>query len=272
MTPRVSYFIFCSLLIFSSLPGTLEAAEIRVAVASNFVVTMKLLARSFETQNNHRIVIASGSTGKHFAQISHGAPFDLFFAADAKRPQLLEQQGLAIDGTRFTYALGTLTLWQPEQTTNRSDNSTGMRETTSIESNSILKTLKQANFNYLAIANPKLAPYGMAAKESLQALGLWEKLQTQIVRGENISQAFHFVYSGNAQLGFVAHAQLIHLDPDARGGFWQIPPHYYQPIEQQAVQLNDKAATRAFVEYIRSPAAKLIIQQQGYLTSDTLGR
>ncbi|MCF6224803.1 MAG: molybdate ABC transporter substrate-binding protein [Xanthomonadales bacterium] len=268
MIPRVRYLKLCLLLICSSLPVTLAAAEIRVAVASNFVVTMKSLARAFEAQNEHRIVIASGSTGKHFAQISHGAPFDLFFAADAKRPQLLEQQGLAIAGSRFTYAVGTLILWQPEKNKAPPQD----RKTSLLQGDSLLAELKQANFSYLAIANPKLAPYGMAAKESLQALGLWEKLQNQIVRGENISQAFHFVHSGNAQLGFVAHAQVIQQSLDAKGRFWQVPAHYYQPIEQQAVQLNNKAATRAFVKYIRSPAAKLIIQQHGYLTSDTLER
>lgn len=268
MSPSASHFKLCLLLILSSLPGVLAAAEVRVAVASNFVVTMKSLARAFEAQSEHRMVIASGSTGKHFAQISHGAPFDLFFAADAIRPQLLEQQGLAIAGSRFTYAVGTLMLWQPEK--NRAPPQD--RKTSLLQGDSLLAELKQANFSYLAIANPKLAPYGKAAEETLLALGIWDKLQTKIVRGENISQAFHFVHSGNAQLGFVAHAQVIQQGLDAKGRFWQVPAHYYQPIEQQAVQLNDKAATRAFVKYIRSPAARLIIQHHGYLTSDTLER
>lgn len=248
----------CPLLIFTSLSGSLAAAEIRVAVASNFVLTMKSLARSFEDQSEHRLVVASGSTGKHFAQIKHGAPFDLFLAADAKRPQLLEQQGLAVTGSRFTYAIGTLTLWQPEISISAN--------------NSLLDALKQTNFTYLAIANPKLAPYGLAAKQSLQTLGLWDTLQAKIVRGENISQAFHFVYSGNAQLGLIAHAQVIQLKSENGGRYWQVPQHYYQPIQQQAVQLNNKPATRAFAKYLRSLEAKLIIQQHGYLTSDSLER
>lgn len=268
MTLRVSFFLHCLVLVFASAPGPLAAAEIRIAVASNFVVTMKALARAFEAQSEHRIVIASGSTGKRFAQISHGAPFDLFFSADAKRPQLLEQQGLITAGSRFTYALGTLLLWQPEKKNNPPRDT----KTLLFHDDTLLTELMQGKFSYLAIANPKLAPYGLAAKESLQALGLWEKLQKQIVRGENIAQAFHFVYSGNAQLGFIARAQVIQQGPDGRGRFWQVPADYYQPIEQQAVQLNDKASSNAFIEYVRAPAARLIIQQNGYLTSDTLGR
>lgn len=266
MIAKNRWLTLCSLLIFTGLPGTLAADEIRVAVASNFVVTMKSLADAFEAQSTHRLVIASGSTGKHFAQISHGAPFDLFFAADAKRPQLLEQQGLAVAGTRFTYALGTLTLWQPAKNILHTDESDPPQDST------LLETLKQAKFSYIAIANPKLAPYGMAAKESLQALGLWEKLQAQVVRGENIAQAYHFVHSGNAQLGFVAHAQIVQHAPNASGRYWQVPQSYHQAIEQQAVQLNDKSATREFVKYLQTPAAKLIIQQHGYLTSDNLRR
>jgi len=258
MKPLLFVLVF---LLFSSRPAS--ADEIRVAVASNFAPTLKTLALTFEKNSEHRLVLASGSSGKHYAQISHGAPFDLFFAADAKRPQLLERKGLAIAGSRFTYAYGKLVLWQPQK--HSVDYQTSAINTP--EENPILGNLKQAGFRYLAIANPKLAPYGKAAEETLIKLGLWDTYRSRIVRGENIAQAFHFIKSGNAQLGFIAYSQIKNTEFDSAGSYWQVPATYYQPIKQQAVILKHGPAAVAFMTFMRSPVAIGIIRQAGYLTT-----
>ncbi len=257
MKPLLFVLVF---LLLRSIPAS--ADEIRVAVASNFAPTLKALALVFEKQSEHRLVLASGSSGKHYAQISHGAPFDLFFAADAKRPQLLERKGLAIVGSRFTYAYGKLVLWQPH--THKLDYKT--TEINTPAENPVLGKLKQAGFRYLAIANPKLAPYGKAAEETLVKLNLWDTYQTRIVRGENIAQAFHFVTTGNAQLGFIAYSQIKNTDTHSTGSYWDIPAAYYQPITQQAVILKHSPAAVAFMTFMRSPVAIGIIHRAGYLT------
>lgn len=222
--------------------------DIHVAVASNFSSTMKSIVERFEKNSEHRVILSFGSTGKHYAQIKNGAPFDAFFAADARRPQLLEQQELAVRGSRFTYALGKLVLWSPEP---------GYVD-------SVGQVLKQAQFRYLAIANPKLAPYGLAAQEVLQALGLWNEFSLRLVRGENIGQTYQFVKTGNAQLGFVSMSQLINADQLIEGSFWVPPQTLYTPIEQQAVTLNDKQAVRDLVSFMRSEAGIKLIREHGY--------
>lgn len=230
------------------LPSASSADKITVASASNFAPTLTTIADFFERQTGHKVVISTASTGKHFAQIKQGAPFDIFFAADRQHPLLLEEQGDAIAGSRFTYALGKLVLWSANPNT----------------LDSTASALHRGDFRYLAIANPQLAPYGRAAKQVLQDLKLWDHLQGQIVRGENVGQTFQFVYSGNAQLGFVAHSQLAQLQSDNQGSSWLVPQSLYTSIEQQAVLINSKDSAKAFLEFVKTPQMLEIIQRFGY--------
>jgi len=228
--------------------GQLMADDIHVAAASNFAGAMTVIAQRFEAGTEHKVKLSFGSTGKHYAQIVNGAPFDVFFAADLRRPELLELEGLAVAGNRFTYAVGKLVLWSPQAAL--VDEHGGV--------------LEHGEFRHLAIANPKLAPYGVAAREVLQARGLWDDLEGRLVRGENIGQAFQFVASGNAELGFVARSQLKRPGRVAEGSVWKVPQSLYSPIEQQAVLLKDKEAARAFMSFVRSAAAIRIIRDHGY--------
>ena len=224
------------------------ADEIFVAVASNFAATLKAIATRFEAASGHKIHISTGATGKQYAQIRHGAPFDVFFAAESRRPQLLESEGFALPGSRFTYALGKLVLWSPEAAY--------------VDSHG--KVLRNGKFRHLAMANPRLAPYGKAAREVLQAMGLWQRLQDRIVRGENIGQAFQFVKSGNAELGLVAWPQIRRDGQPVPGSYWSIPGSLYSPIEQQAVMLKPSLAAREFVAFVKSREARALIHDAGY--------
>ena len=228
--------------------GGARADNISIAVASNFANTLKDIAALFEQQSSHRVTLVHGSTGKHYAQIRHGAPFEVFFAADVERPRLLEEQGIAQPGSRFTYALGKLVLWSPvEGKVDREG-----------------RVLIDGDFYRLAIANPGLAPYGRAAEQILRLLGAWDLLQSRIVRGENIGQAYQFVSSGNAQLGFVAYSQLKQSGPVIGGSYWDVPQSMYAPIEQQAVLLKDNDAAHEFLAFIKSRHAMDIIRAHGY--------
>ncbi len=225
------------------------AGSVTVAVAANFVTPARQIAEAFQQNSEHTVVISSGSTGKLFAQIEHGAPFDLFLAADSRRPQLLEQNGKAVPGSRFTYALGRLVLWSP-------------RPRYVDEHGDILG---KGDFRRLAIASPRLAPYGLAAQQVMENLGVWRELRGRLVQGENIAQAFQFVVSGNASLGFVALAQIRAAGNP--GSVWQIPDELYHPIRQQAVLLQrgkNSAAANAFFHYLQSSEAREIIQGMGY--------
>ncbi|TDX99268.1 molybdate ABC transporter substrate-binding protein [Thiohalophilus thiocyanatoxydans] len=233
-----------------------SAETLRVAVASNFKTTLEAVVEEFEANSEHRVIIASGSTGKHYAQIRNGAPFDLFFAADARRPRLLEQQGHSVADSRFTYAIGKLVLWSPQP---------GYVD----DKGQVLET---GTFRRLAMANPRLAPYGLAAKQVLQQRGLYERLQSRLVRGENIAQTFQFVATGNAQLGFVALSQLHASGLARQGSLWTLPESLYDPIEQQAVMLNDTPAARAFLTYIKSEPAGRILRRFGYATPSQEGQ
>jgi len=226
----------------------LMADEVRVAVASNFAKTITAIAERFEADTAHKVTLIFGSTGKHYAQIINGAPYDVFFAADAGRPELLEREGVALAGSRFTYALGKLVLWSPRQ--NYIDPKG--------------QILESGNFRHLSIANPRLAPYGEAARQVLQNRGLWNERDKRVVRGENIGQAFQFVASGNAELGFVAWSQVKHPGKAIEGSYWFIPPSLYAPIEQQAVLLKDGEAARAFILFVRSAQGARIIREHGY--------
>ncbi|MCP4697475.1 MAG: molybdate ABC transporter substrate-binding protein [Gammaproteobacteria bacterium] len=231
-------------------PGRSIAEKIRVAVASNFMDAITSIVKRYETNTGHKVMLIFGSTGRHYAQIKNGAPFDAFFAADARRPELLEKEGTALPGSRFTYAVGKVVLWSSKM---------GYVDPKG-------SVLERGEFRHLAIANPKLAPYGKAAREVLQTLGLWERLSRRLVRGENIGQTFQFVHSGNAELGFVACSQAKCSNQPVKGSFWKVPQALYTPIEQQAVLLKDNEAARAFLSFMRSEEALKIIHDYGYDT------
>lgn len=224
------------------------ADTLRVAVAANFAGTARVLAERFEAASGHRLKLAFGSTGKHYAQITHGAPFDAFLAADRERPERLEAEGRVVPASRFTYALGRLVLWSPRPNLLADGG----------------QALANGDFAHLAIANPRLAPYGKAARQVLERLALWDALQDKLVRGENIAQTYHFVRSGNAKLGFVALSQLHQPGAPAGGSRWEPPMSLYDPIEQQAVLLRDTAAGQAWLRFLRSPEAQALIRDHGY--------
>ena len=246
MTYR-AYFITLLLALTSF---QVNADPAKVAVASNFTQTIKALADAFKADTGEEVQLVFGSTGKLYAQIQHGAPFDAFFAADTERPQLLEQENRIQPDSRFTYARGKLALWSHDPDL--------------VDANGAV--LKTNNFRHLAIANPKLAPYGLAAQQTLTANGQWQTLQAKIVQGENIGQTFQFINSGNAELGFVALSQLQQLDSTDAGSVWIVPSELYDAIDQQAVQLTDNAVASDFLTFVKSPAAQKLIRSYGYDT------
>lgn len=228
-----------------------QAEEVHVAVAANFTAPMQKIAAEFENDTGHKAVLAFGATGKFYAQISNGAPFDVLLAADDETPVRLEKEFLAAPGTRFTYAIGKLVLWSAK---NSYVDGKG-------------EVLKAGDFKHLAIANPKTAPYGAAAVEVLKKLNLFEALQPKFVQGENISQTYQFVNSGNAQLGFVALSQVYKDGKVASGSGWIVPANLYAPIRQDAVVLakgRANPAAKALAKYLKSAKAKGIIQSFGY--------
>ncbi|MXX11496.1 MAG: molybdate ABC transporter substrate-binding protein [Nitrospira sp. SB0677_bin_15] len=240
------------LLFLTWCPVTSAAEEVRIAVAANFRATLDEIVTRFEQDTGHTVVVSSGSSGKLYAQIRNGAPFDVFFSADVTRPKLLEEEGFAVPGSRFTYAVGRLTLWHPGPAV--------------IEGNE-QSILLRSDVRHVAIANPKTAPYGAAAKEALQALGLWEQVQDRLVRGENIGQTFHFVFSQNAQLGFVALSQVLGPKVNGSGSRWDVPVHLYAPIRQQAVLLRSgqrQEVARAFLDYVKDVRSRNVIERFGY--------
>lgn len=232
----------------SSISNASMASNIRVATASNFSETLKAIARQFEIKTGHTVIVIPGSTGKLYAQIKHGAPFDIFFSGDIKRAELLDTENIAVASSRFTYAIGKLILWSPQ---------TGYIDKQG-------NVLKERKYRYLAIANPKLAPYGKAAYELLQKMGIWDNLQGHMVRGENIGQTFQFVKTGNAQLGLVAYSQIKQPGHAITGSFWIIPESYYTAIKQQAVMLKDNDSVQSFYAFVKSSEAQDIIRSFGY--------
>lgn len=237
------------LIAISALSAPSTADEIRVAVASNFRYAIEDLAPRFERETGHDVTLIYGSTGKHFAQIENGAPFDVFLAADELRPRMLEEDGLVVSGSRFIYAIGKLVLWsaEPEK----------------VDGND---RLLDGDFRFLAIANPTLAPYGRAARQALAKLGIWETSYPHIVRGENVAQAYQYVVSGNADLGLVALAQIVIPGSGTSGSHWEVPATLYDPIRQQAAVLKDSPGSRAFADYLRSDEALAVIRSYGYET------
>lgn len=229
------------------------AEELTVAVASNFTAAMKDIAAAFERESGHRVKLAFGSSGKFYAQIQHGAPFQAFFSADQAKPMALERNGLAVPGSRFTYAVGALALWS-------------VRKDLAREGSSVLKG---SDFNKLALANPKLAPYGAAAVEVLRNLNLEQATRSRWVLGENIAQTYQFVASGNVDLGFVALSQVQRDGRIERGSAWIVPAELYSPIRQDAVLLAagaDSPGTRALLQFVRGERGRAIIESHGYGT------
>lgn len=238
------------LLVLLTAPA-LRAAQVQVAVAANFLGTTRQLVRVYERHHADRILISSASTGNLYAQISHGAPYDILLAADARRPRLLEQAGLTVPGSRFTYAIGRLVLWS--------------RQAGLITAGAT--TLKQGRIARLAIANPATAPYGAAAEAVLKHLGLWQQDRAQRVQGENVAQTLLFAVTGNVDAAFVALSQVTNPHHPLGGSRWVVPTAWYPPIEQQAVLLKsaaDKPAARAFYAFLRSAQARTLIKHHGY--------
>ncbi len=231
--------------------GQARATDVNVAVASNFSAPMKVIATEFERNTGHQVNLSFGATGQFYAQIQHGAPFDLFLAADDQVPVKLEQAGKVVPGARFTYAIGRLVLWS--------------KDPSLIDGNA--EVLQSDRFKKMAIANPQLAPYGSAALEVIERLGLSQALVPKLVQGKNIGQTFQFVSSGNAQLGFIALSQVF-ADGQIRGGSgWVVPDDYYSPIKQDAVLLiagEHNAGARALFDYLQSDQARAIISSFGY--------
>jgi molybdate transport system substrate-binding protein len=219
-----------------------------VAVAANFTDTAKELAAAYQKKTGNTVTMSFGSSGNFLSQIEQGAPFEVFLSADAERPVKLEAEGLGIKGTRFVYAYGTLVLWSA--TPGFVDNKGAV--------------LAKSQFEHISIADPAAAPYGVAAVETMKKLGLYDKLQPKIVKGTSIAQAYTFVNSGSAELGFVALSQIYKFP---RGSVWYVPKDYYTPIDQQAILLkpgeNDPAA-RAYLDFLKSPEAVKIIKSYGY--------
>jgi molybdate transport system substrate-binding protein len=240
-----------SALLLATAIATAHADETHVAVAANFAAPVQKIAAEFEKQTGHKAVVASGATGKFYAQIINGAPFDILLAADDETPAKLEKEGQSVVGKRYTYAIGKLVLWSAK----------------SAIIDDKAEVLKRGGFDHLSIANPKVAPYGAAAVETMKALGVYDSLQPKLVMGENIAQAHQFVATGNAPLGFVALSQVL-KDGKIEGSYWIVPEKLYSPIRQDAVLLNkgkDNKAATAFLDFLKNnKAAKGIILSYGY--------
>lgn len=227
------------------------AEEVQLAVAANFAAPLQAMVRVFEKETGHRVRVSVGSTGKLYAQIVNGAPFQVLLAADDETPAKLEREGMVVPGTRFTYATGKLALWSAQA--DRVDASG--------------EVLKKAQFTHLAIANPKLAPYGAAAVEVLRNLGLLDSMRPKLVQGENIAQTYQFVASGAAELGFVALSQVIVEGRPMQGSVWIVPDTLHAPIRQDAALLRagqGRAAAMALLDFLKTDKARVIIRAYGY--------
>ena len=240
--------LFAVLITLSCAP-VIHAADIHIGVASNFAPTLKGLLQAFERRTGHRVILSSGSSGKLYTQVKHGAPFDLFFSADAERPRRLEAEGEGVSGTRATYCLGRLVLWSQGALVDNEG-----------------KVLSTKAYRKLAMANPVTAPYGLAAMQVMQKTGVWDAVQDRIVVGENIAQTWQFVASGNANLGFVALSQLRAAGSD-KGSAWHVPSHLHDPIEQQVILLRnarEAKAARQLLHYLESDEARNMLRKFGY--------
>lgn len=231
--------------------GALHAEEVIVAVAANFSAPVQKIAAAFATTTGHKATVVVGSTGKLYAQIKNGAPFQVLLSADDEAPRRLGKEGSAVAASQFTYATGRLVLWS--------------RQAGVVDDKG--EVLRGGRFDHLALADPKLAPYGAAAVEVMTKLGLAASLQPKLVQGESIGQAYQFAVTGNAALGFVALSQVMVDGKIAQGSAWVVPAAMHSPLRQDAIVLNtgkDKAAATAFMAFLRSDAAKAVIRSFGY--------
>jgi molybdate transport system substrate-binding protein len=247
---KQKFFAWCVLVIAMMAVTPAFAEQVLVAVAANFVPPFREVAMEFEKTTGHNVQVAAGSSGNFYSQIKNGAPFDVFFSADMERPKLLENEGLGVKDSRFTYAIGRLVLWSPNADLVKGE-----------------ETLRSKTFKRLAMANPKTAPYGVAAMQAMQKLELWENLQPHIVMGESLGQTMGFIESGNAQLGFVAVSQVLDPKIQGQGSRWDVPDHLHEPIKQDVILLTkakDNQAAKALMEFIGGPQAKKIIERYGY--------
>jgi molybdate transport system substrate-binding protein len=239
--------VFCS---------AVQAGEVTVAVAANFTAPMQQIAKAFEQDTGHKAQLAFGATGKFYAQIKNGAPFAVLLAADDETPARLEKEGLAVAGTRFTYATGRLALWskQPNLVDDKGE---------------VLRSHRfdQLGIHKIAMADPKLAPYGVAAMEVIKKLGVQANVMPKLVQGDSIGQTYQFVSTENAQLGFVALSQISLDGRITQGSAWVVPQSMHTPLKQDAVLLNagkDNAAAHALLKYLQGDTAKTIIRTYGY--------
>jgi molybdate transport system substrate-binding protein len=224
------------------------AAETKVAVAANFTEPAKEIAARFEAKTGDKVTLSFGSSGQFYTQIANGAPYEVFLSADSERPTKAEADGLAVAGSRFTYATGRLVLWSKTP---------GLVDAKGA-------VLAKGGFEKLSIADPKAAPYGLAAIETLTKLKLYDALKPKIVQGASITQAYQYVQTGAAELGFVALSQVIN---EPGGSRWLVPTGNHTPIDQQAVLLKtgaDSATAKAFLKFLKGPEAKAIIKRYGY--------
>ena len=254
MPPGAAKLLKRFALLVSALLGAAAAAaagEVSVAVAANFAAPMQKIGAAFKQDTGHRAALVVGSTGKFYAQIKNGAPFQVLLAADAATPARLVQEGLGVASSRSTYASGRLALWS--------------RDATRVDAAG--QVLRSADFARLALADPKLSPYGAAAQQVLQALALAAPLAPTFVQGENIAQTHQFVATGNAELGFVALSQVFFDGRITSGSAWVVPAHLHQPLRQDALLLNsgkNSAAGAALLAYLRSDKARAIMRAYGY--------
>lgn len=241
-----------SLIAVAVIASSVASAEsINVAVASNFTHPVKEIAKQFEQATQNKVELSFGSSGKFYAQIVNGAPYEVFLSADQAKPEALIKEGMAVANTRFTYALGELALWSadPEKV------------------DAFGKVLDKGEFHRLALANPKLAPYGLAALQTLETLELTDKTRTKWVKGVNIAQTYQYIDSANADLGFVALSQITENNKITHGSVWIVPDEFYLPIRQDAVLVKGaerNATAQAFLDYLKSDEAQKIIQSYGY--------
>jgi molybdate transport system substrate-binding protein len=245
------YFRIAGALAILLLAPLLSAQTVQVAVAANFSAPMKQIAESFEKDTGHKVLLSSGATGKFYAQIKSGAPFDVFLSADDETPARLDAEGATVAGSRFTYATGRLVLWSPRAgvVDSRGD------------------VLRANAFRNIAIAAPKLAPYGAAAVQTLERLGLLAAIEPKFVQGESIGQTFNFVSSGNAELGFIALSQVFENGQLKSGSGWVVPAPLHSPLRQDAVQLvrsKDNPAAAALMRYLKSERVRAMIRAYGY--------
>jgi molybdate transport system substrate-binding protein len=248
---QINLWSVAAALLFSIVTYSVNAAEVSAAVAANFTVPAQQIAALFEKETGNSVKFSFGSTGKFYSQIKEGAPFDVLLAADEKTPKKMEQEGLAVANTGFVYAVGKLVLWSAKAgyVDSKGD------------------VLRKGSYNKLSYAEPKLAPYGLAAQETLQKLNLWDKVQSKLVTGDSITQAYQFAATGNAELAFIALSQITKEGKVMDGSWWIVPPDLYSPIKQSAILLSaakDKTASQAFLDFLKSEKVVAIIRSFGY--------